>query len=181
MKFALVVDNDSTFHGVHADRVASSPSVLVKCISCSYHQSLTRTEHNGSRKRSTACDNSHILSSLGSEKKTEERSMKDKTKRDGGTDTDTQASGDVHTTTQRPKRAHMRVHAFKNTTKFHETTTQREKKDRKRPQREKKRTKLGAREREKQCEILGPPPFGPPPSRPHPWGPTQNRAEIGRA
>ena len=45
LRFTLVVDNDTTLNGVHADTVAFSPSVLVKCCVCSYHQSLTRTPH----------------------------------------------------------------------------------------------------------------------------------------
>ena len=37
LKSTLVVDNDTTVHGVHTDTVASSPSVLIKCSICSYH------------------------------------------------------------------------------------------------------------------------------------------------
>ena len=37
------VDHDTTLHGVHTDTVAFSPTVLIKCSICSYHQSLTRT------------------------------------------------------------------------------------------------------------------------------------------
>ena len=31
LKFTLVVDNDTTVHGVHTDTLAVSPSVLIKC------------------------------------------------------------------------------------------------------------------------------------------------------
>ena len=43
LEFTLVVDNDTTLHGVHAYTVAFSPSVLIECGICSYHQTLTRT------------------------------------------------------------------------------------------------------------------------------------------
>ena len=42
LKYTSVVDNDTTVHGVHAYTVAFSPSVLIKCSSCPYHQSLRR-------------------------------------------------------------------------------------------------------------------------------------------
>ena len=34
LKFTLVVDSDTTVHGVHTDTVAVSPSVLIKCSIC---------------------------------------------------------------------------------------------------------------------------------------------------
>ena len=43
LKFTSVVDNDTTVHDVHTYTVASSPSVLIKCSMCPYHQTLTRT------------------------------------------------------------------------------------------------------------------------------------------
>ena len=44
MKFTFVVDNGTTLHGVYADAVAFSPTLLIKCSICSYYyQSLTRT------------------------------------------------------------------------------------------------------------------------------------------
>ena len=43
LKFTVLVGNDTTLHGVHADTVLSSPTVLVKCSVCSYPHSLTRT------------------------------------------------------------------------------------------------------------------------------------------
>ena len=45
LKFTLVVEKDTTLHGVLADAVAFSPSLLMKCSICSYDQSLTRTPH----------------------------------------------------------------------------------------------------------------------------------------
>ena len=45
MKFALVVNNDTTLHGVQTDTVAFSSSVLIKCSICAFHQLLTRTPH----------------------------------------------------------------------------------------------------------------------------------------
>ena len=62
----------------------------------------------------------------------------------------------LHTTTREPKRAHLRVPAFKNTTKI----------PREESQRGKKRTNFVAGEEKKKREILGPPPFGPPPFAP---------------
>ena len=50
LKSTLVVDHDTTVHGVHADTVAFSLSVLIKCSFCSYHQSLTRTPHQWLKK-----------------------------------------------------------------------------------------------------------------------------------
>ena len=44
LKFTHVVDNDTTGHDVHTYTVAS-PSVLIKCSICPYHQTLTRTPH----------------------------------------------------------------------------------------------------------------------------------------
>ena len=43
LKFASVVDKDTTVHDVHTYIVAFSPSVLIKCRICSYHQTLTLT------------------------------------------------------------------------------------------------------------------------------------------
>ena len=43
LKPRLVVDNDTTVHDVHTYAVAFSPSVLIKCGICPYHQTLTRT------------------------------------------------------------------------------------------------------------------------------------------
>ena len=48
LKFTLVVDNDTTLHGVHTDTVAFSPSVLIKCDICSHH--LSRTPHERLKK-----------------------------------------------------------------------------------------------------------------------------------
>ena len=45
LSFTHVVDNDTTVHDVHTHTVAFSPSVLIKCIICSKHQTLTRTPH----------------------------------------------------------------------------------------------------------------------------------------
>ena len=59
-----------------------------------------------------------------------------------------------HTTAREPKRAHLRVLAFRNTTKI----------QREDPQRETKSENGGGRG-EKKREILGPAPFGPPPDR----------------
>ena len=42
-KFTHVVENDTTVHDVHTYTVAFSPSVLIKCSICPYHQTLTRT------------------------------------------------------------------------------------------------------------------------------------------
>ena len=50
LKSTLVFDTDTTVHGVHTDTVAFSPSVLVECSFCSYHQSLTRTSHEWLKK-----------------------------------------------------------------------------------------------------------------------------------
>ena len=53
IKFRLVFDNDTTVHAVHTCTVAFSPSVLIKCSICPYHQTLTCTQwlaqKNGSR------------------------------------------------------------------------------------------------------------------------------------
>ena len=43
LKPTHVLDNDTTVHGEHTKTVAFSPSVLIKCSICSYHQTLTRT------------------------------------------------------------------------------------------------------------------------------------------
>ena len=37
LKSTLVVNTDTTVHGVHTNTVAFSPSVLIKCGICSYH------------------------------------------------------------------------------------------------------------------------------------------------
>ena len=42
LKFTLVIDHDTTLHGVHADTVVFSPTVLIKCSICSYPLSLMR-------------------------------------------------------------------------------------------------------------------------------------------
>ena len=57
LTFTHVVDTDTTVHDVHIYTVAFSPSVLIKCSICPYHQTLTHTPClNGSRKRFTAYD-----------------------------------------------------------------------------------------------------------------------------
>ena len=43
LKFAHVVDNDTTLHDVHTHTVAFSPAVLIGCGICPHHQTLTRT------------------------------------------------------------------------------------------------------------------------------------------
>ena len=43
LKFTFVVDNDTTVHDVRTYTVVFSPSVLIKCRTCPYHQTLTRT------------------------------------------------------------------------------------------------------------------------------------------
>ena len=43
LKFTHVVDNDTQVHDVHTYTAAFSPSVLIKCSICPYHQTLTRT------------------------------------------------------------------------------------------------------------------------------------------
>ena len=51
LKFTVVDGNDTTLHGAQADKVASfSPTVLIKCIICSSHISLTRTPHEWLKK-----------------------------------------------------------------------------------------------------------------------------------
>ena len=42
-KFTFDVGNDTTVHDVHTYTVAFSPSVLIECSICSYHQTPTRT------------------------------------------------------------------------------------------------------------------------------------------
>ena len=65
LKSTLLVENDTTVQGVHTNKVAFSPSVLIKCSFCSCHP-LMRTLHmNGSRKRSSAYDTeSHYFINL---------------------------------------------------------------------------------------------------------------------
>ena len=82
-----------------------------------------------------------------------------------------QAASDFETTSQRPQRAHLRLHAFKNTTKFHETTPG----ERQENRRERKKNETGGG-REK-TRNLGPPALRGSALR----GPTPNRAQIGRA
>ena len=43
LKFTVVVDDDTTLHDEHTDKVAFSPTVLIKCSICSCSHSLTRT------------------------------------------------------------------------------------------------------------------------------------------
>ena len=43
LKFTLVVDKDTTGHGVPTNIVAFSPTILIKCAVCSYPHLLTRT------------------------------------------------------------------------------------------------------------------------------------------
>ena len=43
LKFTHVVDNDTTVHDVFTYTIAFSPSVLIKCSICPYHQTVTRT------------------------------------------------------------------------------------------------------------------------------------------
>ena len=43
LRFTHVVDNGTTWHGVHTDTVALSPTVLIKYGICSHPHSLTRT------------------------------------------------------------------------------------------------------------------------------------------
>ena len=59
MKFTLVVDNDTTLHGVQTDTVAFSPTVLIKCSICSYPHSLMRTPPEWLKK--TTHDKSHAI------------------------------------------------------------------------------------------------------------------------
>ena len=56
LKHTLVVDNDTTVHGVHTNAVAFSLSVLIKCSNCSYHPLMRTLRMNGSRKRPTSYD-----------------------------------------------------------------------------------------------------------------------------
>ena len=50
-KSTLVVDKDTTVHGVHTNTVAFSLSVLTKCSVCSYHPPMRTLRMNGSRRR----------------------------------------------------------------------------------------------------------------------------------
>ena len=43
LKFTSVVDSDTTLHDVHSDTVGFSSSVLIRCSTCSYHQSDARS------------------------------------------------------------------------------------------------------------------------------------------
>ena len=43
LKFTVVVDDDTTLHDEHTDKVACSPTVLIKCSISSCSHSLTRT------------------------------------------------------------------------------------------------------------------------------------------
>ena len=56
LKSTLVVDNDTTVHGVHTNTVASSPSVLIKCSLYSSHSLMRTLRMNDSRKRFTTYD-----------------------------------------------------------------------------------------------------------------------------
>ena len=62
-KSTHVVDNDTTVHDVHTNTVTFSPSVLIKCSICLYHQTLTRTSRMAQENDSRHLTHSHNISS----------------------------------------------------------------------------------------------------------------------